>query len=218
MHIRRGAEFLKVALSGLKDIEKIHLSMGNSKMGIIPSFSVLPLVTCTNCGECSKYCYASKGCFNFNGNIMNLAENTALVMESIDRVKDEINAFLNGTTILYRYFRWNVAGDIFTVDYLQMMVDIAATNPWTTFLAFTKNYGLVNSYMDANEIPANLKIVFSRWDNAEVDNRHNLPVAITKIDDNTAIPENAFHCNGDCANCLNCWKAENGTCRYFDLH
>lgn len=187
-------------------------------MGPIPSFSVLPIITCKNCNECSIYCYACKGCFNFNTNITNLAENTALLKADPDRVYNEINAFLNQSTMIYRYFRFNTAGDIFSLDYLALMVRLAKSNPATTFLAFTKNYDLVNSYLDSFEMPANLNIVFSRWNNAKIDNRHNLPVAITKINDETVIPENSFHCGGDCANCLNCWHAEKGSARHFDLH
>lgn len=60
--------------------------------------------------------------------------------------------------------------------------------------------------------------MFSQWDNAVINNPHNLPVAIVKVNENTIIPNNAFHCSGDCANCLECWNANKNTYRYFDLH
>lgn len=211
-------EFLNLVSKDIHGIEKVHISIGNSKMGAIPSFSVLPIITCKNCIECSKYCYACKGCFNFNGNITNLAENTALVKADINRVYSEVNSFLNQSTTLYRYFRFNTAGDIFSIEYLELIVALAKANPLTRFLAFTKNYDLINSYLDSASLPENLTIIFSRWDNATIDNRHNLPVAVTNIPGSTVVPENSFHCNGDCANCLNCWNAQNGTYRHFDLH
>ena len=196
---------------------KMHISLGNSKLGSIPNFSVLPLVTCTNCNECSKHCYACKGCFNYNNVINSEAENTYLVMNEPKRVENEINAFLNGV-VLYRYFRWNTSGDVFSREYLEIIVNVAKANELTTFLVFTKNFKLFNEYLRENELPKNLKVVFSKWDNAEIDNEHNLPIAIVKVNEQTEIPGNAYKCSGNCANCLECWNANKGTTRYFDLH
>lgn len=196
---------------------KVHVSMGNSKMGAIPSFSVLPLVTCINCGECSKCCYACKSTFNFPSTINSEAENTFLVMNDPRRVENELNAFLGGIN-LYRYFRWNVAGDVFSKEYLDIIVNVARANELTTFLVFTKNFDLFNEYLRENELPNNLRVVFSKWDNAEINNEHGLPEAIVKINENTVIPENAYECSGRCDQCLECWHAKNGTARYFNLH
>ena len=219
--IKRRKEFLDNTLNNLENAN-IHFSMGNSKMGPIPSFSVLPFLTCKNCNGCGGYCYAAKGAFNFPKNVQSLADNTALLMRDPERVEKEINSFLNNSTILYRYFRFNVAGDIagpVEKEYLPMVIRIAEKNPWTKFLLFTKNYSFVNSMIEKGEqIPENLTIVFSKWDNIPIDNRYNLPVAIVKVNEETEIPESAFHCSGDCANCLNCWHAKSGDVRYFDLH
>lgn len=211
-------EFLSIVENDLENAS-VHISKGNSKLGVIPSFSVLPLITCKNCGDCSKYCYAAKGNFNFNRNILNLSENTALLKSSPEKVEKEINYFLNNSTTLYRYFRWNTAGDIFSLEYLEMIVRIAKNNPFTTFLAFTKNFELLDEYVEnGGIIPENLTVVFSRWGNTEIKNRNGFPVAIVKIDESTNIPENAFRCNGDCQNCLECWKAKKNTYRFFELH
>lgn len=218
---RRKAIYNDVA-ANLDTIEKIHISMGNSKMGPIPSFSVLPFLTCTNCNHCSKYCYAAKGNFNFPRNVNALAENTVLVEKNVKFVENEINRFLNCSTIIYKYFRWNVAGDIagkVEKNYFDMIIRVAKKNTFTRFLLFTKNYKLINDFLKrGNKIPGNLSVVFSQWDNFTFDNPYNLPIAIVKIDENTVIPGNAFHCSGDCANCLNCWNAKTGDIRYFDLH
>ena len=211
-------DFLNIAMENLETIEKIHVSLGNSKMGTIPSFSVLPIVTCKNCAECSRYCYACKGCFNFNSNIMNLAENTALLFNDPERVENELNLFLNNSTTLYRYFRFNVSGDICNMNYLNIVINIANKNQLTKFLVFTKNYSLFNEYFSKNEKPENLCIVFSQWNNTKIDNPLSFPVAIVNIENETIIPENAFHCSGDCSNCLECWNAKKETYRYFDLH
>lgn len=212
------AEFLKLAKENLETIESVHISQGNSKMGIIPSFSVMPLLTCTNCGECSKYCYACKGCFNFNSNIMNLAENTALLDNDWNMVSEMINKYLNNGTTIYKYFRWNVAGDVYSIDYLNLIINVANANPWTRFLVFTKNYKLFNDFLNDNVLPDNVVVVFSQWSNTPIDNVHNLPIAIVNIPGETSIPNGSFKCSGNCAECLECWNATNGTTRYFDLH
>lgn len=202
--------------------EMVHISNGNSKMGPIPNISMLPLITCTNCGKCSKNCYACLGAFNFSGNVENLAINTALMIQDPETVEKAINDKLNNEVIIYKYFRFNVAGDIagpVENNYFPMMVRVAKDNPITKFLAFTKNYKLVNDYLNAgNTIPENLTIVFSQWGNDIPENPHSLPVAIVKLDENTIIPENAFHCSGNCDTCLQCWKATPGKVVYFDLH
>ena len=220
--IEKRTQVLNEVLEDMSIINEIHVSIGNSKMGPIPSFSVLPFLTCTNCHGCGGFCYAAKGRFNMPKNIRGLAENTALLMKNPAFVEHEINKFLNQGTIIYKYFRFNVAGDIggkVEENYFPMILRIANKNPWTRFLFFTKNYRLVNEYLNkAGKLPENLQIVFSKWDNIPIENPHNLPVAIVKINDNTEIPAGSFHCSGDCANCLKCWLIEDGKTVYFDLH
>ena len=63
-----------------------------------------------------------------------------------------------------RYFRWHVSGDILNQSYFEMMIYIARVCKYTQFLAFTKKYELVNTYLSGGGvIPENLKIVFSVW-------------------------------------------------------
>lgn len=218
--IEKRKEFLKVAM--ISDNMKLHFSFGNSKLGKIPSFSVLPFLTCTNCKECGKYCYAAKNCFNFNRNIQNLAENTANVRKlPMNELIEQFDEILGGN-IIYKYFRFNVAGDIagaIGTKYFDLILNITEKYPFTTFLLFTKNYEMINTYIsNGGKLPKNLSVVFSQWNNIKIDNPHNLPIAIVKVNENTEIPENAFHCSGDCSECLDCWKAEKGSTRYFDLH
>ena len=40
------------------DLIQIHISGGNAKLGAIMNISLPPVVTCSNCASCSKYCYA----------------------------------------------------------------------------------------------------------------------------------------------------------------
>ena len=52
------------------------------------------------------------------------------------------------------------------------MCQIAAENPGTHFLAFTKAFEIVNRYEDHEAIPANLVIVFSAWPGMSFLNPH----------------------------------------------
>lgn len=207
-------EYLESAIE--KEENKITISYGNSKMGKIPSFSVLPIITCANCGACSKWCYACKGCFNFNANIEKLADNTAALIKDYYAVFKAIDDVLK--TGKYSAFRFNVAGDVFNIRYLNVVTLTAAKNPAVDVLVFTKNYDLFNNYFSKNGAPKNLHVVFFRWDNAKIENPHGLPVAIVKINDDTEIPAGAHRCGGDCVSCLKCFKAERGETVYFDLH
>lgn len=196
----------------------VHISFGNSKMGPIPSFSVLPLLTCINCGECSKYCYACKSCFNFNDNIVALAENTVLLEKDPERVYNAIMDVLKSGAVLYRFFRFDVAGDVYSLEYLELIEKVCNECEYTSFLVFTKNYVLFNTRYAESEKPKNLAVVFSQWDNMKVDNPLGFPIAIVKIID-TVIPKNAYKCSGDCSSCFNCWNCkQDGSVRYFDLH
>ena len=41
---------------------KISISLGNQKMGYIPSVSLPPVVTCANGCKCANKCYAARLC------------------------------------------------------------------------------------------------------------------------------------------------------------
>ena len=40
--------------------EMIQIALGNSKMGKIPSVSLVPIDDCANCADCASICYARK--------------------------------------------------------------------------------------------------------------------------------------------------------------
>jgi hypothetical protein len=104
-------------------------------------------------------------------------------------------------------FRWHVGGDIPDADYFQLMVNIARLIPETKFLAFTKQYKIVNKYLDhAKKLPDNLTIVFSSWLLLEMKNRHNLPVAWLDDGHDKRIPDDAIECAGNCETCGLCWN------------
>lgn len=193
------------------DTVEITISEKNSKMGYVPSFSVMPGITCKHCSKCSEYCYAMKGFYNYDSNILKLANNTVAVEKDPENVVKFINKFLANPVIIYRFFRFNTAGDI-NENYLDnVILPVVAENPITVFYLYTKNYELINEKIQNGwKVPKNLVIIFSQWGNEEIKNPYNLPVFKTILDAEEPQPENETICINDCMNCLKCHKAKNG--------
>ena len=198
---------------------QISISPGNNKMGLIPSVSLPPVKTCTNCKHCAKKCYAAK-----------LARLRPTVRNAWERNLDILNSDpasywtqVRGAAATTRFFRFHVAGDITGPAYFAEMVKTAEQLPRTEFLVFTKNYPVVNSYLDAgNVIPENLHVIFSAWgDDLIPENPHKLPES-NVIFKGEKPRENWKICGGNCAECacagLGCWTVKNGETVAFYEH
>jgi len=107
-----------------------------------------------------------------------------------------------------RLFRWHVAGDIVNTNYLRGMCRIAAANPHTHFLAFSKAFEIVNRYEDREVIPSNLVIVFSAWPGMRFLNPYGHRVAWMQDGTETRVPEDAIRCPGNCESCGMCYELE----------
>lgn len=200
---------------------KIKISPGNIKMGSIPSVSLPAGVTCRKNCLCYPKCYAHK-IERLRKSVREAYEsNYKLLIEDPDTYWREVNA----TVMLNRYFRFHVSGDIVDMDYLENMVKVAKENPHCQILCFTKQYELVNEWLDNNEegFPSNLHIIFSVWDGMECPNPHNLPEAHVRYrDGHTTAREDAYECGGNCSDCAvvecGCWVLENGEQIIFNEH
>ena len=96
---------------------KVKISSGNTKMGAVPSVSMLPFVTCpARCAEtCGPDCYAAK-LANLRENVRNAwAYNTALAMFRSEIYWSGIRELL----AVSRYFRFHVSGDFLNYAYFQ---------------------------------------------------------------------------------------------------
>ena len=194
----------------MKKENTVSISKGNSKMGAIPSVSLPACVTCNPSAPCFKLCYAAK--------ITRLYKTVKTAYEN------NLN-ILNNNPVLYwdqvktaakmaRYFRYHVSGDIPDLAYLINMIDVARELPHTQFLAFTKQYTIVNDYLKYNgTIPENLKIIFSNWGAWKCDNPYNLPVCEIILKGSEPAPDWKI-CGGNCTECacrgVNCWDLKNG--------
>jgi hypothetical protein len=188
------------------------ISKENSKIGKIANISLTPGKSCGNV-PCMKECYAMKA-FRMYPSVRNAWDgNLTLWQTSPEKFLFELEAFLR--KYKGNLFRWHVAGDIPSADYFTMMVYIAAEFPRIKFLAFTKNYSVVNHY--SGKIPENLKIILSAWPGYDMPNTKNLPVAFYQ-DGTVETPENVKDCSGKCDECFICWEMVNGDSVQFIKH
>lgn len=197
----------------------ISISKSNSKMGEIPSVSLPSKITCREC-ECWIKCYGGR-LERIRPSVRKAYERNLEILNS-----DPVTYWreVEASIMLSRFFRFHVSGDIPDMNYLEHMVDIAERNPHCKILCFTKKYELVNEFIADNwALPDNLLVIFSAWDNLEMQNLYNLPVAYVRYrDGHTSAPATAIECNGDCAECATtdggCWVLQPGEAVVFDEH
>jgi hypothetical protein len=90
------------------------------------------------------------------------------------------------------------------------MISLSRELPGTQFLAFTKQYNIVNEYLNGGgTIPDNLKIIFSNWGKWKTENPHNLPVCEIIFKGEKPAPGWKI-CGGNCTACacagIGCWE------------
>jgi len=202
-----------------KDV-RVRISNNNSKMGNVTSVSTLPFLTCPACchDTCGKKCYAAKFANLRPSVLKSYAINTAIALYKPIEYWKQVSA----AACAVRYFRFHVSGDIINRAYFENMIAVVNDNPKTEFLCFTKNYKVVNNYIDdGGVIPENLHILFSGWDNLEPVNPHDMPETnVFKTEDD--MRDNWKVCGGNCFNCacrgVGCWQAKRGDVIAFKLH
>ena len=189
---------------------KISISKGNTKMGLIPSVSLPPVVTCVKGCPCAKKCYAAKLC-RIYPSVRKAYQNNLDILndnwrEYWRQVRDAVK--------MSRFFRFHVSGDIPNAGYFKEMVITACANPNTEILAFTKRYDIVNNYINiVGGLPKNLHVIFSDWDGMTLNNPHNLPVAHVIFKGSEPRDEWKI-CGGNCSECacrgVGCWELKRG--------
>ena len=188
----------------------VSISKGNSKMGAIPSVSLPACITCNPDAPCFGKCYARR-----------LSARRATVRDAYTRnhdiLKSDPGAYwlqVKAAASVTRFFRFHVSGDIPNGEYLTNMIQTAEELPNTYFLAFTKQYHIVNDYLtNGGTIPQNLKIIFSNWGAWKCENPHNLPQCEIVLKGNE--PARSWKiCGGNCTACacagIGCWELKNG--------
>lgn len=199
-------------------IQTVSISPGNVKMGAIPSVSLPACATCNPNAPCFKKCYAAK--------LERIRSNVkSAYARNLETLRNDPAAYwlqVKAAAITTRFFRYHVSGDIPNVEYFAAMIRTAEELPNTNFLAFTKQYNIVNSYIEnGGKIPQNLKIIFSNWGAWKCHNPHGLPMSEV-IFKGSAPAEDWKICGGNCTACacrgVGCWELQNGETIAFYEH
>lgn len=191
----------------MKHHQLVSISKGNRKLGCVPNISMTPGKSCVKDVPClGQGCYALKAPRLYPATRAAWRRNEYLARNHPDSYFKQIAAQV--TTAKPRLFRWHVAGDILSGDYLRGMCRIAVANPHTHFLAFTKNFDVVNQFEDREAVPANLVIVFSAWPEMSFSNPHRHRVAWMQDGTETRVPEDAIECPGNCESCGMCYELD----------
>ncbi len=198
------------------------ISIGNTKLGAIHSFSTAPGRTCAKGVPCSRECYARKAMRLYPQTRQAWKDNTDLLMEGrwgdfVEDLVGHIN-FNEGAGPL-RYFRFSVAGDIFSVEYWKAVATIARRCKGTKFWVYTKQYDILREFVKDNKVPKNLCIILSVWKDYQPDEE------LTKLfgtawyaDTESVYPADGLICPGSCRNCKECAKLRAGSAVIFPKH
>lgn len=214
------------------DSIKVHVSTGNIKVHDTLNISLLPVLDCTNCKTCIKNCYALKAIFSKGYNheknsvLKAWAENSVIAHYKPGRFISEVLKAIKANGC--KFFRFHVAGDIFSWEYLYYIVELANQAPGTKFQFFTKSFDIVNSYVAENgPLPNNIVLMFSGWPGVDISDKNpfNFPIFSPVTPSGVhGIPENwpTVMCPGNCElcekNCLGCYNAKPGTGVLVPLH
>lgn len=185
-----------------------RISESNKKMGEVGSFSTLPVITCNKNAPCFKECYAKRMCTFRKSVYESWLANTEMVQNGdwgkiYQDVVDYVR-FRHATM-----FRWFVGGDIYNTGMLETMITVAEDCPETQFLAFTKQYDVLEGY----DVPENLHIVLSAWNGFQPSEDLKKRFPVCYYDDGSmtdSIPKDAKTCLGGCESCQECWKMTAG--------
>lgn len=196
-------------------VNGISISDGNMKIGATPSFSVMPVRTCSDGVPCVHNCYACRMTKRYPNVKAAYEANTAAVLDNVEKVMETIQGYLIMTGAIR--FRWNVAGDFFTDAYLLAAIELVRVCRGVQFLAYTKQYDRVNRILERVNLPDNFTLVLSAWDRLIPENPHNLPIAWYQ-DGQCNVPT-GFTCPGKCCVCgFRCWNMKRGDNVIFWKH
>ena len=200
-------------------LDKITISKGNNKMGIFPSVSLLPFLTCPGCcgKTCGKYCYAAK-LANLRPSVLkSYARNTAIANLKPEIYFEQVDA----AAARSRNLRLHVSGDFKDPDYLRNSFKVFANNKRTNFLAFTKRFDWCNQQIADTGIPENLSLLYSGEKNLKPVNPFHVPETIV-VEPGMIIQPEWKLCGGNCERCAlhkkGCMGAKPGDIIAFKKH
>ena len=106
---------------------KLSISPGNMKLGVIPSVSLPACITCNPDAPCFKKCYAARITRRYKQSRDAYARNLEILNTDPGAYWLQIKA----AAMVTRFFRYHVSGDIPNALYLINMVQLARELPNT---------------------------------------------------------------------------------------
>lgn len=190
---------------------KLNISMGNRKMGAIPSFSLPSGTTCSE--EARKTCHLD-GCYaaamerRLPVVRKAYAENLQLLQSDLEGCRIWLNWYFDNPNAP-RLFRIHVSGDFYSREYFGMWLDVIRNHPQTRFMAFTKQFDIVRDAVISQMIPENLTLIASAWPGVALPEWviGRMPIAWMQDGSEVRLPEDVYICDGDCAGICrgHCW-------------
>jgi hypothetical protein len=124
------------------------------------------LTTCPNAGVCSRFCYAQKGMYSFPKTKVSQNKKLQFLLDAMkDPKKLEIFQAIIYSDILrnnYKTIRIHDSGDFFSVQYARFIFKhLVQKFPKIQFYAYTKMVPMFEVLRKKNQIPKNLKIIYS---------------------------------------------------------
>lgn len=225
-------EGLKKRLKSITEVRKemldrtwelhVKLQPGNSKTGNnCYTVSLMPVIDCINCKECSYNCYDLKSDMIFKEVVNDRAKNSVIHALEPERYWKEIDMQIKA--LFVQELRINVGGDLTEKDF-EYVAKLGRSNPKTSIIFFTKNYKGINNFLEHHRFPKNVHPIMSAWKGLEMDNPHRLPEShILYEDGTTTAPEyGAYFCGGNCSECHfngeGCWTLKKGEHVIFKAH
>lgn len=221
---KRVATITKARKEALKTASKMHvkLQQGNKKTGQnCWTVSLMPVIDCGNCKQCSHNCYDLKADLIYPAVIKDRAKNSAIHKVDPERYWAEIDAQVKANFV--SELRINVGGDLSDDDFAYV-AKLGRQNKNIMILFFTKNYKGINAFLEKHRFPKNVRPIMSTWEGLEMENPHNLPQSHVLYDDGrTTAPEyGAVYCGGNCSDCMleskGCWTLKKNQHVIFKVH
>ena len=208
---------------------KICISMSNKKLGngAIPSISLPQYITCNP--EARKHCGGACYARFLNGYRKTVRD---AYLQNYNIYREDPNGYFESLYLWVsakkpEYFRYHSSGDIPDSRYFAGMVDLANRIPEAVFMAYTKQYDIVNGWMaeHGGEIPENLHIWFSGWGTAiSFENPYHFNRTDLIFGDKLKALQvehtgETFLCPGACVNCKMCYtRNRDGLTVLFHQH
>ena len=203
--------FREVVVAG----EPAQVSRWNSKLGIIPSFSLPVLSTCPGKTDfCSRLCYGLKGRF-FQPKLRDIFQNNLEASKRVDFVERIVHAISDTKA---EAFRLHVVGDFYDVDYVEKWLEIAGRLPDVKFFGSTRSWR-VPGLREAVETFRDLPNVCLR---ASIDLSHlDMPSAnwgVWSIEGEGAPCLHDYNVVEHCTDCKRCWLSKDSSIRFRLKH